>query len=178
MNTLKLWLTGSLAMLLSSCSSAPIQSYQDEKPVLDVSQYFMGTIDGYGMFQDRSGKVVKRFHVVINAHWDNNIGTLDEHFTWSDNTTSQRIWTITKFDAHHYQGTAADVVDAAQGTAYGNALQWRYVLQLPVDGKVYNVNIDDWMYQIDESSLMNRSKMSKFGFHLGDITLYFKKRSA
>ncbi|NOT17780.1 MAG: DUF3833 domain-containing protein [Sulfuriferula sp.] len=165
-----------IIMLLPSCSNTPVSAYQNETPTLDLAQYFNGKVDAWGMFQDRSGKVIKRFHVVIDAHWQGNVGTLDEHFTWSDNTTSQRIWTITKLDKHHYQGTAADVVGNAQGEAYGNALQWRYVLQLPVDDKIYNVSIDDWMYQLDDLSLMNRSKMSKFGFHLGDITLYFKKR--
>ena len=163
-------------MLLNACSSAHVETYQNETPVLDIQHYFNGTIDGWGMFQDRSGKVIKRFHVVIDAHWQQGVGTLDEHFTWSDNTTSQRVWTIHQVDNHHYRGTAADIVGEAQGKAYGDALQWRYILQLPVDGKIYNVNIDDWMYQIDKSAILNRSKMSKFGFDLGDITLYFKKR--
>jgi hypothetical protein len=166
-----------MMFLLGACSTTPIKDYQNESPKLDLTQYFNGTLDAVGMFQDRSGKVIKRFHVVIDAKWVGEVGTLDEHFIWSDGTKSQRVWTLRKTDAHHFTGTAADVVGEAKGETYGNALQWRYVLALPVDGKVYNVNVDDWMYMIDDTQVLNRSTVSKFGIHFGDITLYFKKRA-
>lgn len=166
-----------MMLLLGACSTTPIKDYQNETPKLDLTQYFNGTLDAVGMFQDRSGKVIKRFHVVVDAKWVGEVGTLDEHFTWSDGTKSERVWTLRKTDAHHFTGTAADVVGEAKGATYGNALQWRYVLALPVDGKVYNVNVDDWMYMVDDTQMLNRSTVSKFGIHFGAITLYFKKRN-
>lgn len=39
------------------------------------------------MFQDRSGRVVKRFCVRIDATWEGNRGTLDEHFEYADGET-------------------------------------------------------------------------------------------
>ena len=165
---------------LSGCSSVPVESYRAEQPVLDLAEYFNGTIDGWGMFQDRSGEVIKRFHVVINANWQKrdgvDVGTLDEHFSWSDGTTSRRVWTITRVDSSRYVGVADDVVGEAQGEAAGNALRWRYVLALPVDGRVWNVDFDDWMYLIDDKVMLNRSAMSKFGFRLGEVSLSFTKR--
>ena len=71
---------------------------------------------------------------------------------------------------------AADVVGEAKGNASGNALRWQYVLSLLVDGKVYEVDFDDWMFQMDDKIMMNRSAMSKWGFHLGDVTLTFVRR--
>ena len=50
------------------------------------------------------------------------------------------------------------------------------VLALPVDGRVWNVDFDDWMYLIDDKVMLNRSAMRKFGFPLGDVTLSFTKR--
>jgi hypothetical protein len=64
----------------------------------------------------------------------------------------------------------------AIGKVAGNALHWKYTLQLPVDGKVYDVKFDDWMWLMDENTMMNRSTMSKFGFDLGEVSLFFKKR--
>ncbi len=87
---------------------------------------------------------------VIEANWQGETGTLDEHFTYSDGTTQRRVWTITKLGENRYKGTADDVVGEAVGEAAGNALRWRYVLALPVDGKVYHVDFDDWMYLVDE----------------------------
>ena len=166
---------------LSGCAGVAVERYQAQAPVLDLARYFNGTIDGWGMFQDRSGEVIKRFHVVIEASWEKrdgvDVGTLDEHFTWADGTTSRRVWTITRSGSGSYVGRADDVVGEALGEAAGNALRWRYVLALPVDGRVWNVTIDDWMFLIDDKVMLNRSAMSKFGIHLGDITLSFTRRA-
>ena len=162
---------------LWGCSTVDIDDYRAEKPVLELRDYFNGTLDAWGMFQDRSGKVVKRFHVLIEASWQGEVGTLDERFTYSDGTTQQRVWTIKRESSERYTGTAADVVGVAIGEAMGNALRWRYVMALPVDGKVYNVDFDDWMFLMDDKVMLNRSLMSKFGFRLGEVTLSFVKRA-
>lgn len=166
------------AFLIAGCAGiAPVQ-YAAEKPVLDLATYFNGTIDGWGMFQKRSGEVVKRFHVVIDARWTGDTGVLDEHFSWSDGTTSRRVWTLKRQADGRYLGSADDVIGAAQGEAAGNALRWKYVLALPVDGTTWHVDMDDWMYLINERVMLNRTAMSKWGFHMGDVTLSFTKRQA
>ncbi len=121
--------------------------------------------------------MVKRFHVLIEASWQGEVGTLDERFTYSDGSTQRRVWTITRLGEGRYSGRADDVVGEAAGEAAGNALRWRYVLALPVDGKVYNVDFDDWMFLMDDKVMLNRSLMSKFGFRLGEVTLSFVKRA-
>ena len=160
---------------LSACASTGVEQYRDEQPPLDLQQYLNGRLDAWGIFQGRSGEVKKRFHVVIDAHWEAGTGTLDEHFSWSDGTTTRRVWTLVRQPDGTYRGTADDVVGTAIGTVAGNALRWQYVLALPVDGKVYNVNFDDWMFLMDDKVMMNRSYMSKWGFNLGEVTLSFMK---
>lgn len=162
---------------LWGCNAVDIEKYRNQTPVLDLRQYFNGQLEAHGIFQDRSGEVVKRFTVLIHARWQGDVGTLDEHFTYSDGTTQRRVWTITRTGAGRYVGRADDVVGEAQGEEAGNALRWRYVLALPVDGKVYNVDFDDWMFLMDERVMLNRSVMSKWGFRLGEVTLSFYKRS-
>lgn len=162
---------------LTGCAGVGIEAYRDERPVLELQRYFEGTLDAWGMFQDRSGKVVKRFDVVIDARWQGDVGTLDERFTYSDGTTQRRVWTVTRLGPGRYKGTAGDVVGEAAGEAAGNALRWRYVMALPVDGKIYHVDFDDWMYLMDERVMLNRSVMSKFGVRLGEVTLAFRKRA-
>lgn len=166
-----------LLSLLSSCAT-PVEPshYANEKPTLDLRQYFNGTLDATGMFQDRSGTVIKRFSVVIACKWQGDIGTLDEDFTYSDGTRQRRVWTLTKVGPDRYTGTAADVVGQAEGVVAGNALRWKYTLALPVDGKVIDVQLEDWMYLMSDKVMLNRAVMSKLGFHAGDITLSFSKR--
>jgi hypothetical protein len=166
-----------LAFALGGCASPPQPDlYRDEKPVLDLQRYFNGTVDAWGFFQDRGGKVVKRFKVEMKCTWNGNVGVLDEHFSYSDGSTSRRVWTITKVGASTYKGKAEDVVGEALGEAAGNALRWRYTLNLPVDGKVYEVQFDDWMYLQDDGVMLNYSTMNKFGFRLGEVILSFRRR--
>lgn len=178
---INLWMRAALlclAVLITSCGTTMTPSdYAAEKPALDLQTYFNGTVDAWGMFQDRSGKVIKRFKVVIHCSWQGDTGTLDEDFTYSDGTTQKRVWTLKKFPDGRYIGTADDVVGEATGQIGGNALNWSYTLALPVDGKIYNVKFDDWMYLMDDQVMLNRAVMSKFGFRLGEVTLSFHKRA-
>jgi hypothetical protein len=161
--------------LFQGCSSIDPKLYAKETPVLDLAQYFKGPLEAQGMFQNRKGEVVKRFHVKMTGTWSNNVGRLEEDFVYSDNSTQRRVWTITKLDEHTYSGTAEDVIGAATGVAYGNALNWRYTLALPVDGTIYHVQFDDWMFLMDQKIMLNRAVMSKWGFRLGEVTLSFTK---
>lgn len=163
-------------VLLAGCASIEPTHYAAEKPRLDLQQYFNGTLDAWGMFQDRSGKVVKRFTVLMKCRWDGDVGTLEEDFVYSDGTKDRRVWTLRKTGEGKFIGTAPDVIGEAIGTVAGNALHWKYVLALPVDGKVYHVDFDDWMFLMDERVMLNRAAMSKFGVSLGEVTLSFTKR--
>ena len=166
--------------LLLACTSPNVQQYANEKPALDLSDYFSGTIDAYGIFTDRSGEVKKRFTVLIKADWKvvngKKVGTLDESFDYSDGTKQKRIWTLIEQSPGKYIGRADDVVGEAQGDLAGNALNWTYTLALPVDGTIYHVQFNDWMYLITPKVMLNKAKMSKFGIELGEVTLSFYKR--
>ncbi len=167
------------ALLLSGCGATMQPAdYAAERPALDLRRYFNGTVDAWGMFQDRSGKVIKRFTVVMDCRWDGDTGVLDERFTYSDGTQQRRVWTLKKVGPNRYVGSASDVIGEAEGESGGNAFNWKYTLALPVDGRVYHVNFDDWMFLMDDDVMLNRAVMSKFGFRLGEVTLSFRKRTA
>ncbi|SNS19408.1 Protein of unknown function [Noviherbaspirillum humi] len=165
------------ALSLGGCAATLEPSrYAAEKPALDLQQYFNGTIDAWGMFQNRSGEVVKRFTVVMTCAWKGDTGTLDEDFTYADGSKQRRVWTLRKVAPDRFVGTADDIVGEATGIVAGNALRWRYTMALPVDGKTYQVDFEDWMFLMDDRVMLNRAVMSKFGFRLGEVTLSFRKR--
>ena len=163
------------AAMLAGCAGPQVQDYTLERPALDLAAYFNGRVDARGMFQDRAGRIVKRFSVVMDCQWTGDKGVLDEHFTYSDGSTQRRIWRLTRHASGRYTGTADDVVGEAVGISAGNAFHWNYTLSLPVDGKVYEVQLDDWMVLVDDRVMLNRATMSKFGIRLGEITLSFSK---
>ena len=169
-----------LALTLAGCAGPQPSDYAREQPRLDLREYFNGTVDAYGVFTDRSGKVVKRFTVLMKCSWSGpagqETGVLDEEFIYSDGTRDRRVWTLKRTGEGRYVGTAADVVGQALGEESGNAFRFGYTLRLPVDGKTYEVQFDDWMYLMDQRVMLNKAVMSKFGIRLGEVTLSFVKR--
>ena len=145
---------------LAGCAGPQVADYAGQTPKLDLRTYFNGTLDAYGVFTDRSGKVVKRFTVLMVCTW----------------TTQKRIWRLRRQADGSYTGRADDVVGEAVGAESGNAFNWRYTLALPVDGSVYNVQFDDWMYLMTDKVMLNKATMSKLGIKLGEVTLSFTKR--
>jgi hypothetical protein len=161
--------------VLTGCASPQVTDYAQERPQLELDRYFNGRILAHGIFQQRGGEVVRRFTVVMDCHWEGHQGVLDEAFTYSDGSTQRRIRRLTKHADGRYTGTADDVVGEAQGQTAGNAFRWNYTLRLPVDGKEYEVQFDDWMFLVDDRVMLNRATMRKFGVTLGEVLLSFTK---
>jgi hypothetical protein len=172
------WCALSLGLLacLGGCGSAPVPAdYAHEQPQLSLRGYFNGPLTAHGLFTDRSGRVVKRFTVQMVGRWDGDQGVLEEDFVYSDGSRQRRVWRLTDLGQGRWRGQADDVVGEAQGAVAGNALNWHYTLRLPVDGSVYEVQFNDWMYLMDPHTMLNKAVMSKFGITLGEVTLSFHK---
>jgi hypothetical protein len=168
-------LAGAAAALAAGCAAPEVMDHAGQKPMFELERYFNGRVRAWGMFTDRSGKVVKRFTVVMDCKWTGDDGVLDEDFTYSDGTKQRRIWRVRKVGAGRYTGRADDVVGEATGQAAGNAIRWAYTLALPVDGRTWNVAMDDWMILVDDKVLLNRTVMSKFGVRLGEVVISFER---
>jgi hypothetical protein len=166
----------SSALALSGCSTPQVTDYAAQKPVLELRDYLNGTLDAYGVFTDRSGQVVKRFTVVMECSWQGDQGVLDEVFSYSDGTTQRRVWRLQRLADGRFTGQADDVVGTAQGQQSGNAFHWTYTLALPVDGRIIEVQFDDWMYLMSDKVMLNKAAMRKWGVGLGEVTLSFVKR--
>ena len=160
---------------LTGCASPEVGQYAAERPLLDLRAYFNGPVVGHGLFTGRGGNVVKRFIVRMDCRWQGDDGVLDEDFSYADGSKQRRVWRVRKLPDGRYTGEADDVVGVATGQASGNALRWNYTLALPVEGRTWHVQMDDWMFLVDDEVLLNRTSMSKFGFHLGEVTLSFRK---
>ena len=169
-----LLLMGSL--LLASCGNVGVEHYARERPTLDLAAFFSRPVQAWGLYQNRSGEVLKRFHVQIESHREGQRLILDERFVYSDGTRQQRVWTLEPDGPMRWRGRASDVIGEARGEVAGNALRWRYRLDLPVDDKHWEVDFDDWMYLMDDDTLINRSSMSKLGVELGQVSLFFHRQ--
>lgn len=163
------------AMFCCSCSNNSPKIYSQNSPKMDIRNYFRGDLEAFGILKDRGGKVIKTFTVKMKGTWQGNVGKLEEDFVFSDGKTDHRVWELNMIDDHNFTGKAGDVVGQANGEQYGNAMRMNYVLTIPVDNRKFNVKIDDWMYLIDNDSLINVSELRKFGFKVASLTIGFKK---
>lgn len=166
---------GLFCLTIEGCSVTKAQQYEAKTPVLTIEDFFSGHVTGYGMVQNRSGEVRQRFVVEMHGKWQGEKGTLNEDFVFDDGHTQKRQWNFTRVNDHEFTGTAADVVGVAHCEQFGNAIHMKYVLQIPVDNKVYAINMDDWLYAVDKNVILNRTAMTKYGFNVGSVTSTFLK---
>ena len=162
--------------LMTSCSSKSVTNYVNAEPKIALEDYFNGPIKAWGLVQDRSGNVKRRFDVDLVGEWSGNTGTLTEHFKYYDGETQSRVWTITKTGENKYEGSAGDIKGKATGQTSGNAVRWAYVMNLEVGGKTYAITFDDWMYLMNDGVLINKSQLKKFGFTVGELILFMQKQ--
>ncbi len=164
-----------VGLLLGCSSSINPKIYTKNLPKLDIRNYLNGPLEAQGILQNRSGEVIKTFTVKMVGSWKGNEGKLEEDFIFSDGKTDRRVWEIKLSDDNNFTAKAHDTVGIAKGEQYGNAMKMDYVLKVDVDGKKYDIRLIDWIYLVDEKTAINVSKMTKFGFRVGTLTISFKK---
>ncbi|MCL1141303.1 DUF3833 domain-containing protein [Shewanella gaetbuli] len=164
---------------LFSCSSASIDDYDQTTPKLNLVTFFDGELTAAGIVQDFSGKVTRKFTVTMTGEWQDSPegkkGVLKEWFVYDDGEKQTRIWYLTDLGNGQYEGRADDILGVAEGQANGSALRWRYDMKLPVEGSEYEVEFDDWMFLVDENTIINKSDIIKFGVTVAQVTLVIQK---
>ena len=166
-----------ITVLLTNCTNNNMKpiDFKDQKPKLIIEDYLSGNVKAWGILQNRSGKVTRQFSANLNGKWDGKQLILNEEFNWTDGEIQKRQWKINKIDEHNYEGTAGDVVGIAKGYSYGPAFKFEYVLLVPVKGKEMKITFDDWIFKQDDKVAINRAIVTKFGFKVGELTVFFVK---
>ncbi len=152
-----------------------IEDFAGRTPELVLEDYFLGQTRAWGVFEDRFGNLRRQFDVDITGTVDGDTLTLDEHFTFSDGEKDRRVWTIRRIDENTYEGTADDVIGTARGKVAGNALNWTYQVDLAMGDRSLRVRFDDWLFLQSDGVLINRARVTKWGFEVGQVTLFFRQ---
>ena len=164
-----------LLVLLTSCSDMKPEDYINTEPKIKIEEYFLGDVKAWGIFQNRFGKVERQFTAKMEGSFDGEILTLEEDFSWNDGEKQKRKWKIKKVGDNKYEGTAPDVIGVAKGVSYGSAFKFEYQLLIPFKDKKIKVRFDDWIFKQDDKVAINRAIVSKFGFKVGELTVFFVK---
>jgi hypothetical protein len=160
--------------MLMGCSTS-LEAYKSKKPELHLDQFFNGELKAWGVVMSRSGTVTRRFTATLQGEWNGVNGVLKEDFVFDNQETQKRQWNLKKVGENQFEGTANDVEGVGRGQTSGFAMNWKYVLKIPVDGTTYNIPFDDSMFLVDQKSVINRAVMKKFGFRVGEIIIFIQK---
>lgn len=165
------------ALLTGGCARFDINTYASAQPAFDPFRYFAGEVHAWGLVQDWRGRVTRRFDVTIKGHQEGELMVLDETFRYDDGETDTRTWRIARTGDGAFLGNADDIVGNAIGHTAGNAMHWTYDLDLVVKGSSYRIAFDDWMWQLDNAALINRSKLHKFDVTVGEVIIFMKREN-
>ncbi|MEC8443250.1 MAG: DUF3833 family protein [Pseudomonadota bacterium] len=176
----------STVFLLNGCSGLSVDHAAGREPVLDPREFFDGKVCADGVVRDRSGAEIRSFNARIVGTWDEQgVGTLDEVFHFVDDAGSEpteetRVWTLTpavKEGRDVLMAKATDVPEATEMTWAGNAIYMQYTLRYGEPGDTIDLNMEDWMFQVADGVVINETRMSKFGLHVGQVMLVMRKVS-
>jgi len=163
-------------LVLTGCSAMKIDDFADTGPEFVPEEYFIGHTKAWGFFQDRFGTVRREFVVDIQGYMDGEVLVLDEDFVYADGETDKRVWRIRHLGDGRYEGEADDIIGTAKGERRGKAMRWGYDFDLQVGDSSWRVTFDDWMLRQDEDVMINKTTVSKWGFTLGEVFIFFQKQ--
>ena len=149
--------------------------YADQLPVFDIRQVLNGEMLTEGIIYGPTGKVSSRFVATMNAEWAGTKGTMTEHFVYSSGREQDRAWAFSMTgDDGAFTATAPDIIGVAHGQQMGAAVRLTYKIKLPEDAGGYILNVVDWMYLLDNGTVMNRSEFRKFGIKVAELVATFR----
>lgn len=166
-----------LAWLMVGCASNDLERYAGTTPELDIGSYFDGRSRAWGMVQDYTGEVQRRFTVEIDGQLDGDTLVLDERFVYDDGETDRRVWTFERQAEGRWLGSANDVEGPVVARQVGHVFTMTYSLDVDISGRTLTFTMDDWMFLQPGGRLINRTAMKKFGVTLAEITIVFERQS-
>lgn len=140
-----------------------------------LSDFFEGQSEAWGMFENTLGVVKRSFTAKISGSWQDDTFLMDERFVFSDGVKDHRIWRLRFDEDGHFTGECQDAVSPAIGRPVRNGCYLSYRFLLPVGKRRIVVKFKDVFRLVDERTMLNRAKVSKWGVPLGQVTAAFRR---
>ncbi len=145
-------------------------------PRFELPSFFAGRTKAWGIFEDRFGRLRRRFDVELYGSWQGDVFKLDEHFVYDDGRVEQRIWLIKHVAPGHFEARCDDCIGVAAGMYSDGKVHMTYAFRLRLPSRVISVDIDDRLYRVDAFTAINRSTVRKWGIRIGEISLFFQHK--
>ncbi|PLS21905.1 DUF3833 domain-containing protein [Neptunicoccus cionae] len=145
------------------------QDYAKDGPVFDIRRHLNGPMSCDGVLYGPFGRVSSRFTARMHGSWQGNTGTLVEDFRYDSGTEQRREWHLTSANDGTFKATAPDVIGTGEGVQMGSAIRLQYRIKLTESAGGHELDVTDWIYLLDNGSLVNRSQMRKFGVKVAEL---------
>ena len=176
MTALTAFLLGCLAMALLTWLVARRFSFRAQTPRdyadgpnFDLRKHLNGPIACEGVIYGPTGRVTSRFTAELNATWQGNAGRMTEHFRYDSGTRLDREWRLTLIEGGEIIAEADDLVGRGQGVQSGSGVRLCYRIRLPESAGGHVLDVIDWMYLLENGTIMNRSQFFKFGIKVAEL---------
>jgi hypothetical protein len=145
------------------------------EPLFDPLTFFTGHVRSWGVMEDRSGAPTGWIVTDCQGQPDGaNRLHMTQHLTFQAGPAQDRTWTMSRIDTRHFEATANDMVGSATGDVDGRTFHWRWVLAPAPGERAIAVTMEQWMYRLDDGSVMIRSTVSKLGVILSEVSEVFR----
>lgn len=151
---------------------------QETSRAFELTEFFAGSVQASGLFEDRFGSVRRRFCVAMDGQFADGVFVLTEDFIYDDGECQQRVWRVVPGQAGAFTATAADIVGTAHGVAASHTITMVYRHEVMIEGRGVVLSFHDRIHRVDEVTAFSRAVVTKWGFKVGEVTICFRKVAA
>lgn len=156
---------------------------QDMAPVaksarFELTEFLEGRTSAWGIFEDRFGRLRRRFSVEMHGRWDGDTFVLEESFNYDTGEREERTWRVVPAGGGRFTATCPDCIGTATGECDSQSIRMRYRFRLKLETRAISVDFDDRIYRMGDTIAVNRATMRKWGVKLGELSLFFTRASA
>ncbi len=152
--------------------------YSSQDREFDIREHLDGPIDCEGVIFGPTGRVSSHFVAEFDAKWDGDSGVMVERFNYDSGVTQDREWRLTLLEDGRIHAEADDLVGAGSGQQCGNSVVLRYSIKLSESAGGHVLDVVDWMYLMDNGTIMNRSQFRKYGIKVAELVATMRPRKA
>lgn len=143
--------------------------YAGHGPAFDIRERLRGALACDGVIYGPTGRVSARFVARMHATWDGDTGTMTEHFRYDSGAVQDRAWVLKVGPDGRITATAPDLVGTGRGVQKGAGVMLRYTIRLPDSSGGHALRVTDWMYLMENGTIINRSEFRKFGVRVAEL---------
>lgn len=151
------------------------EDYTGNTPDFDIRKHLNGRIACEGVIYGPTGRVSSRFVAEFFAEWNGNEGRMTEHFRYDSGVEQDREWRLSLSETGRIRADAADLVGVGSGQQMGSGVCLNYTIKLPESAGGHSLDVVDWMYLVENGTIINRSQFRKFGIKVAELVATMRR---